>query len=133
MIFGFRYLNNEGKYTYLYQNKWEWAIVLSEEQASFAILSDWKKPENDYIFACLNFFKNLCDFTCLIRFQMLLIIIIFQQYSMMKKSLAAVSYDHKNRLQFSDTCLSVLAYFYLREIIHLLLKYHSISHQDIRY
>ena len=52
---------------------------------------------------------------------------------MMKKSLAAVSYDHKNRLQFSDTSLSVLAYFYLREIIHLLLKYHSISHQDIRY
>ena len=28
---------------------------------------------------------------------------------MMKKSLAAVSYDHKNRLQFSDTSLSVLA------------------------
>ena len=52
---------------------------------------------------------------------------------MMKKSLAAVSYDHKNRLQFSDTSLSVLAYFYLREIIHLLLKYHCISHQDIRY
>lgn len=39
------------------------------------------------------------------------VIIIFitsTNYSMMKKSLAAVSYDHKNRLQFSEITQSTL-------------------------